>query len=247
MSLHHHLAMSENIPVAYNIPPAYKALYAPILPTFRVRLARQLPHETNLIKTAILHGMLKPEDAPTRLDSLIDALMDESQVPKDTNDEYLQYLLGRSKKKIDKEKQKIDKGKGLLRRWVEEDQGIRDSDIWEDLLQVVNLTLKGDDFGDILFGEITPELRAKAPWLPSKPSQILPTALALPKQWKDVEKDEEPGKRWVAQYILGPLNEALEPVWNDMGLAPPHLRPPVVPIITQRQRLALVLQNRFNQ
>lgn len=229
--------MSENIPPACNIPPAYKALYAPTLPTFRVRLARQLPHETNLIKTAILHGMLKPEDAPTRLDSLMNALMDESQVPKDANDEYLQYLLGRSKKKIDKEKQKIDKGKGLLRRWVEEDQGIRDSDIWDDLLQVrqsdvilhfiivltrsqtkvVNLTLKGDDFGDILFGEITPELRAKAPWLPSKSSQILPTALALPKQWKDIEKDEEPGKRWVAQYILGPLNEALEPVWNDMG------------------------------
>ncbi|KAJ3739694.1 hypothetical protein DFH05DRAFT_1463619 [Lentinula detonsa] len=245
---HHDLAISE-IPAAYNIPQVYKALYAPILPTYRIRLTQQFPREIELIKTAILQRMLssQPEDAAARLDSLINALMDESEVPKDANDRFLEYLLNRSKKKVNKEKQKVDKGKGLLRRWIEEDQGIKDSDIWEDLLKVVNLTIKGDEFGEILFGEITPELRKKARWLPTKSSQILPTALARPRQWKDIEKDEEPGKRWVAQYILGPLNEALEPIWNELQLGPSHPRPPLVPVLTRRQRLALALHNQSNQ
>ncbi|KAJ4470839.1 hypothetical protein J3R30DRAFT_3710751 [Lentinula aciculospora] len=239
--------MSE-VPAAYNIPQPYKAIFAPALPTFRIRLAQQLPYETTLIKTAILHQMLssKPEDAAARINSLINALMDESEVPKDPNDEYLRYLIKRSKKKIDREKQKVDKGKAIFKRWVEEDQGIRDSTIWEDLLKVVNLTLKSDDFGDILFGEITPELCEKAPWLPTKSSQILPTALALPKQWKDIEKGEEPGKRWVVQYILGPLNEALEHVWNNLGLGPSHPRPPLVPVLTRSQRIFLALHNQPN-
>ncbi|KAJ3826935.1 hypothetical protein F5880DRAFT_1541191 [Lentinula raphanica] len=236
---HHDLAMSDSIPHAYNIPHAYKALFAPMVPTSRVQLTQRFPQESSLIKNAILKQMytLHAEDSFDRLESIINSLMDESEVPRDALDRFNDFLLKRAKKKIDKEKQSVDRGKGLLRRWVEQDQGIRDDESWEDLLtvrigeviiligsfvlivvalQIVNLTLKSDEFGNILFGEITPEHRQKAPWLPTKPSQILAAALARPRQWKDVSEGEEPGKRWAAQYILGPLNEVLDPVWTKL-------------------------------
>ncbi|KAJ3766011.1 hypothetical protein FB446DRAFT_759049 [Lentinula raphanica] len=243
---HHDLAMSDSIPHAYNIPHAYKALFAPMVPTSRVQLSQRFPQESSLIKTAILKQMytLHAEDSSDRLESIINSLMDESEVPRDALDRFNDFLLKRAKKKIDKEKQSVDRGKGLLRRWVEQDQGIRDDESWEDLLTIVNLTLKSDEFGQILFGEITPEHRQKAPWLPTKPSQILAAALARPRQWKDVSEGEEPGKRWVAQYILGPLNEVLDPVWTKLQLGPSHPRPPLVPILTRRQRYELDCQNR---
>ncbi|KAJ3710648.1 hypothetical protein C8R42DRAFT_690517 [Lentinula raphanica] len=135
---HHDLAMSDSIPHAYNIPHAYKALFAPMVPTSRVQLSQRFPQESSLIKDAILKQMytLHAEDSSDRLESIINSLMDESEVPRDALDRFNDFLLKRAKKKIDKEKQSVDRGKGLLRRWVEQDQGIRDDESWEDLLTV---------------------------------------------------------------------------------------------------------------